>query len=73
MRAFPTVALLGSAGRNFSALREVNLLNIPLLTVVEGKLLYNGGGVTFPGYWAGCFKYTFIFPFFFFKAFVNKL
>jgi hypothetical protein len=39
---------VGSILQDFTALREMNLLNIPTITLVDGSLRFYGGGATFP-------------------------
>jgi ribosomal protein S2 len=46
---FPTVALTASGAVDFGAIREFNLLTIPIISLADNSLLLAGGGITFPG------------------------
>jgi hypothetical protein len=47
---------MGDIVKDFSILREFNLLNIPLISFVSGSLLYQHGGLTFPVFSSGLLK-----------------
>lgn len=39
---------MGSISKNYAALNEINMMSLPLLSIVDGSVVYSGGGVTFP-------------------------
>ena len=45
---FLNIAIIGSALHDIAAVKEANLLNIPTISLVDGALLFSGGGITFP-------------------------